>query len=83
MFLYLEFQAALAGQVPQHLPVLLEIQEAHIPLAQGSQLVPVCLKARVDLGNHGLPLPQRRDTREKMDNLFQMTKSLGWALAHG
>lgn len=58
VLLYLEFQDVLAGQVTQHLPYFLEIQQAHILLAQDSQLAPVFLKVLVDLGNHGLPLHQ-------------------------
>lgn len=57
-FFYLEFQDFLAGQVLQHLPYFLEIQQTHILLAQDIQLAPVSLKVLLDLGNHGLPLHQ-------------------------
>lgn len=64
MCLYLEFQAVLASQVPQYLPYFLEVQQAHVLLAQEGQLVLVCLKALVDLENHGLPPHQGMDTRK-------------------
>ncbi|KAF3858326.1 hypothetical protein F7725_011527 [Dissostichus mawsoni] len=52
VFLYLEIQRVLAGQLHQHLLDLLEVQEARIPLTQHSQLVLVYLKNLVDPGNH-------------------------------
>lgn len=56
MALYLEFQEVLVGLVHQDLPYFLEILQAHILLAQDSQLALDFLKVLVDLGNHGLPL---------------------------
>ncbi len=69
--LYLDFQVVLAGQAPQHLLYFLEIPQAHTPLDQDSHLGLACLEALVDLGNHGLPLHHRRDTKEWMENMIQ------------
>lgn len=67
---YLGFQASLANQAPQNLPSFLEIQQAHILLCQGCQLVLVCRKAPVNQGNHGPLLRQRMDTTKWTEQLF-------------
>lgn len=69
VIIYLEVQAVQANQVHQYLPSSLELQEAHIPLAQDSRLVLVGLQALADLGNQRLLPCQGRDTRGWMKKL--------------
>lgn len=66
MIIYQEFLEALPSQVPLPLQDFLEVQQAHIPPAQSSHLVLVCLKALVDLSNLYLHLCQGKDTRKWM-----------------